>query len=148
MMAQLQSKQDAFTDADLQAAVAGVAQSEAAVALAQANLDQTTVVAPFDGVIGTRLLTSGAFATPQSPILTLASGSVEIHVTVEEARVGQVRPGLDVQLSVPAYPGETFPAKVVTVAPTGDARAHTFDAKIVPTNQDPRLLPACSPRCR
>ena len=59
MMAQLQSKQDAYTDADLQAAVATVAQAEAAVALAQANLDQTTVVAPFDGVIATRLLTSG-----------------------------------------------------------------------------------------
>ena len=44
-------------------------------------------------------------------------------------------------LTVPAYPGETFPAKVVTVAPAGDARAHTFDAKIVPINQDQRLLP-------
>jgi RND family efflux transporter MFP subunit len=30
---------------------------------------------------------------------------------------------------------------VVTVAPTGDARAHTFDAKIVPATQDQRLLP-------
>ena len=34
-----------------------------------------------------------------------------------------------------------FPATIVSVAPAGDARAHTFDAKIVPTNQDPRLLP-------
>jgi membrane fusion protein, multidrug efflux system len=141
MMAQLQSKQDAYTDADMQAAVAGVAQAEAAVALAQANLDQTTVVAPFDGVIGSRQLTSGAFATPSTPIMTLASTDVEIHVTVEEARVGQVVAGLDVQLTVPAYPGETFPAKVVTVAPSGDSRAHTFDAKIVPTTQDPRLKP-------
>jgi len=46
-----------------------------------------------------------------------------------------------VNLTVPAYPGETFPAKVVTVAPAGDPRAHTFDAKIVPVNQDQRLLP-------
>jgi membrane fusion protein (multidrug efflux system) len=141
MVAQLASKQDAYTDADLQAAVAGVAQSEAAVALAQANLDQTTVLAAFDGVIGSRALTTGAYATPSTTIMTLASGSVEIHVTVEEARVGQIVPGLDVQLTVPAYPGVTFPAKIDTVAPSGDARAHTFDAKIVPTNQDPRLLP-------
>src|SRR4029077_14667936 len=133
MAAQVQSKQNAYTDADLQAAVAGVAQSEAAVALAQANLDQTTVVAPFDGIVGTKSLTTGAFATPSSPILTLASQGIEIHVTVEEANLAQIRPGLDVQLSVPAYPGQNFPASVVTVAPTGDPRAHTFDVKIMPT---------------
>jgi membrane fusion protein (multidrug efflux system) len=141
MLANVQSKQDAYTDADLQAAVAGVAQAEAAVSLAQANLDQTTVVAPFDGIIGTKSLTTGAFASPSTAILTLASSGVEIHVTIEEANLAQVRPGLDVQLSVPAYPGETFPAKVVTVAPTGDPRAHTFDAKIVPSTPDQRLLP-------
>jgi RND family efflux transporter MFP subunit len=141
MMAQLQSKQSAYTDADLQAAVAGVAQAEAAVAVAQANLDQMTVLAPFDGVISNRLLTAGAYATPQSPIMTLASVGVEVHVTVEEARVAQVHPGLDVNLALPAYPGESFPAKVITLAPTGDARAHTFDAKIVPANQDQRMLP-------
>jgi membrane fusion protein, multidrug efflux system len=141
MAANVTSKQDLYSDADLQAAVAGVAQAEAAVSLAQANLDQTTVVAPFDGIVGTKSLTAGAFATPSSPILTLASQNVEVHVTVEEANLAQVRPGLDVQLSVPAYPGENFPSRVVTVAPTGDPRAHTFDVKIVPTTPDPRLLP-------
>ncbi|TME34645.1 MAG: efflux RND transporter periplasmic adaptor subunit, partial [Chloroflexi bacterium] len=140
-VANVQSKQDAYTDADLQAAVAGVAQAEAAVALAQANLDQTTVIAPFDGVIASKALTAGAFATPSTPIMTLASAGVEVHVTVEEARLAQVRSGLDVTLSVPAYPDQTYPAKVVNVAPAGDARAHTFDAKIVPTSQDQRLLP-------
>jgi membrane fusion protein (multidrug efflux system) len=62
-------------------------------------------------------------------------------VTVEEANLAAVHPGLDVTLTVPAYPGVNLPAKVVTVAPSGDPRAHTFDAKIVPTNQDERLLP-------
>jgi RND family efflux transporter MFP subunit len=141
MTAQLQSKQTPYTDADMQAALAAVAQAEAAVAVAQANLDQTTVVAPFDGMVATRLLTAGSFATPQAPIMTLSSGSVEIHVTIEEARLAAVQPGLNVNLTIPAYPDATFPARIVTVAPTGDARAHTFDAKIVPTNQDPRLMP-------
>jgi RND family efflux transporter MFP subunit len=86
-------------------------------------------------------LVPGSFATPQSPIMTLASGAVEVHVTVEEARVGTVLPGLGVNLSVPAFPDVTFPAKVVAVAPTADARAHTFDAKIVPDTQDARLMP-------
>jgi len=140
-VAALQKAQTPYVDFDMQSAVAGVAQAEAQVALAQANLDQTTVVAPFDGVISTRALSAGAFASPQSPILTLASNQVEIHVTVEEARVAQIQPGQSVQLTVPAYPDATFPAKVVTIAPSGDTRAHTFDVKIVPDNQDQRLLP-------
>jgi membrane fusion protein (multidrug efflux system) len=140
-VALLQKAQTPYVDFDMQSAVAGVAQAEAQVALAQANLDTTTVVAPFDGVISTRALSAGAFASPQSPILTLASNQVEIHVTVEEARVAQIQPGQSVQLTVPAYPDATFPAKVVTIAPSGDTRAHTFDVKIVPDNQDQRLLP-------
>ncbi|MBV9324197.1 MAG: efflux RND transporter periplasmic adaptor subunit [Chloroflexi bacterium] len=134
-------RQDAYTDADMQAAVAGVAQAEAGVSLAQANLDQTTVVAPFDGVIGSRAVTAGAYATPATAILTLASTGVEVHVTVEEANLASVQPGQDVTLTVPAYPGVNFPAKVVTIAPSGDPRAHTFDVKIVPNTQDQRLLP-------
>ncbi len=141
MYQNLLGKQDAYTDSDMQTAVAGVAQAEAGVSLAQANLDQTTVVAPFDGVIGSRALTAGAFATPSSTILTLASTGIEVHVTVEEANLAAVQPAQDVTLTVPAYPGVNFPAKVVTVAPSGDPRAHTFDVKIVPTTQDPRLLP-------
>src|SRR5207237_8093812 len=57
MLANVQSKQDAYTDADLQDAVAGVAQAEAAVSLDQATHDQTTVVASCEGIIGTKSLT-------------------------------------------------------------------------------------------
>jgi len=46
-----------------------------------------------------------------------------------------------VKVSKSSNQGVTIPAKVVTVAPAGDARAHTFDAKIVPDSQDDRLLP-------
>ena len=62
-------------------------------------------------------------------------------MTVEEANLASVQPAQDVTLTVPAYPGVNFPAKVVTVAPSGDPRAHTFDVKIVPIAQDQRLLP-------
>ena len=67
-------------------------------------------------LVATRALPAGACATPSSPIMTLASSSVEVHVTVEEARVGQVQAGQPVQLTVPAYPGVTFPARITTIA--------------------------------
>ena len=52
-----------------------------------------------------------------------------------------MRSGQTVQLTVPAHPGVVIPARVTAVAPTGDARAHTFDARIEPEAQDERLLP-------
>jgi membrane fusion protein (multidrug efflux system) len=48
--------------------------------------------------------------------------------------------GQPVELSVPAYPGEKIPGRVALIAPLGDARAHTFDVTIYPSQQDGRLL--------
>ncbi len=141
MRAQLAGRANPYTSADVEAAVAAVEQARAQLAVAQANYDQTILPAPFGGVIGQKLLTTGAFASAQTPILTIVGPAVEVHITVEEARVGMVRPGQLVQLEFAAYPNEAFTGHVTTVSPTGDARAHTFDVTIVPDNNDGRLMP-------
>jgi membrane fusion protein (multidrug efflux system) len=141
MRAQLAGRANPYNSADLEQAVAAVEQARAQLAVAQANYDQTILPAPFSGVIGQRLLTAGAFASAQTPILTIVGPSVEVKITVEEARVGLMRPGQPVQLEVAAYPGETFTGLVTTVAPAGDARAHTFDVTIIPDNPGGRLMP-------
>jgi RND family efflux transporter MFP subunit len=141
MRANLAGRANPFTSADVEAAVAAVEQARAQLAVAQTNYDQTILPAPFSGVVGQKLLTTGAFASAQTPILTLVGPSAEVHITVEEARVGVVRPGQAVQLDVAAYPNEVFTGRVTTIAPTGDARAHTFDVTIIPDNSEGRLMP-------
>ena len=125
----------------MQTATAQVVQAQAQLAGAQATLDQTQITAPFDGVVAQKLLAVGSVASTATPILTLISPDIEVHATIEEARVGLVQPGQAVQLSVPAYPGVNFAAHMDTIAAAGDARAHTFDAKIVLDKPDPRLKP-------
>ncbi|HEY7042957.1 MAG TPA: efflux RND transporter periplasmic adaptor subunit, partial [Nocardioidaceae bacterium] len=137
----LQSKANPFTVNDLNAAQAAVDQARSQVAVAQGTLDQTIVVAPFDGVISQRLLAPGSFATTTTPIVALVGADIETHVTVEEARLASFAPGQTVALEVPAYPGVLFPGRVTAVSPTGDTRAHTFDVTIVPTGSDQRLRP-------
>jgi membrane fusion protein (multidrug efflux system) len=139
MQAQLQSKANPYTDSDVAAAIAGVEQAQAALSVAQSNLDQTILTAPWSGVVGTKLLTPGAFTSATAPIMTLVGNAVEVHITVEEARLGLVAPGQTVSLTVPAYPGVNFPGMVTVVAPVGDARAHTFDVTIVADQSDGRL---------
>lgn len=141
MRAQLASRANPYTSADVEAAVATLEQARAQLAVAEANYEQTILRAPFSGTIGQRLLTTGAFASAQTPILTIVGPRVEVKITVEEARIGIVRAGQTVQLEVAAYPGETFTGRVATISPTGDPRAHTFEVTIVPDDVQGRLLP-------
>jgi RND family efflux transporter MFP subunit len=73
--------------------------------------------------------------------LTTVGPSAVVRVTVEEARIGLVRPGQAVRLDVPAYPNQTFTGRGTTIAPTGDTRAHTFDVRVVPDDNEGRLMP-------
>jgi membrane fusion protein (multidrug efflux system) len=125
----------------MQSAVAGVDQAQAALQVAQTNLAITVITAPFDGVVGQRLLSVGAFAAAATPIMTLVSIVSEIHITSEESRVGVLLPGQSVFFTLAAYPNETFTGLVSAIAQAGDARAHTFDVTIVPDQQDKRVLP-------
>ena len=125
----LDSKTTPYTNADIEAARATLAQAVASLAASQASFDQTNIIAPFDGVIAQRLREAGATVTTQTPVVTLLARVLEVHLTVDEARLGQMKQDLDVELTVPSFPGKTFKGKVATISPLGDARAHTFDVK-------------------
>src|SRR6202000_1572430 len=74
-------------------------QASAVAAAAQANvlstqLSQTTVYAPFEGVISNRLLDPGAYASPSQPVLQISRTDVVwINVNVPDEDLGYVRPG-------------------------------------------------------
>lgn len=139
--AALENRQNPYTDADLQGARASVAQAQAALAVTQTTLDQTNVVSPFDGVIAQKLAEVGSAASPAAPMFVISARGVEVALTIEEARIGLVRPDLEAQLTVAAFPGKVFPGKVASVAPTGDPRAHTFEVKVFAQDPESQLLP-------
>lgn len=135
----LATRQAPYTDADAESARAAVAQAQAQLTIAQTNFAQTTVTAPFNGIVAQKLLDVGATVTTQTPIFVLISQTLESHLMVDEARIGQIRTGMDAELTVPAFPGKTFRAKVANTAPLGDARAHTFDVKVLVEDPDGQL---------
>jgi RND family efflux transporter MFP subunit len=109
------------------------------VDLARAQAAEAVVYAPFSGVVSARLLSEGALASPTTPVVTLVTDEVEVVVNIEEARVGQVPQGRPAVLTVSAFPGDEFQAVVASVSPTADPRSRTFQAKVVPTNNDGKL---------
>jgi HlyD family secretion protein len=124
---------------DVQQAQAAVEQARGAYDLAQEQAAEAVITAPFNGVVSAKLLSEGALASPTTPVVTLVTDAVEVDVNVEEARVGQIHQGSPAVLTVSAYPGEEFQATVDVVSPTADQKSRTFQARVVPTNNQGQL---------
>ncbi|HEY3109917.1 MAG TPA: efflux RND transporter periplasmic adaptor subunit [Chloroflexota bacterium] len=121
-----------YTKEDVEAAQAQVAQAQAAVDLNKAQLKETTVVAPVDGVVSDRLIVVGAVASPATPIVAIVSPELEITVAVEETQLARVQAGQAAQIAVSAYPGQTFNGKVAVISPTIDPKSRTAQVKVQP----------------
>ena len=137
--AQLHKAENPYTDQDLSAAQAAVDQARAQLDLAQLGVKETTITAPVEGVISERLVSPGALVNPQTPIATLVPPSLELVVNVEESQLGQVNEGQSAQLSVQAFPNQTFTGTVKSVSPTVDAKSRTAAVRIEPKDDANRL---------
>ncbi|HEY1681317.1 MAG TPA: efflux RND transporter periplasmic adaptor subunit [Candidatus Tumulicola sp.] len=96
-------------------------QASAVAASAQANvlstqLSQTTVYAPFEGVISNRLLDPGAYASPSQPVLQISrTDIVWINVNVPDEDLAYVRPGTVMRFKTSSLPDKTFTERIQTV---------------------------------
>ncbi|MSP77953.1 MAG: efflux RND transporter periplasmic adaptor subunit [Dehalococcoidia bacterium] len=123
---------------------AQVDQAQAAVDLVKQQIEDTKVVAPFEGIVSQRLLSPGAFASTQTPIVSIVSKDVVATIRVEEAAINSVKTGLLVNLTSPSLPGQTIAMRVSAIAPSGDDRAHTFLVQLTPDSAVPGLRPGAS----
>lgn len=135
--AQAQAAANAVRAADAQ-----IAQARAAIALAQSQLANTEIKAPFAGVVTKKSAEVGTMLAPMTPVVTVAATqTLEVKVPVGQASLAEVRVGQPVSFTVPTYPGRVFSGKVSEVAPTVDPRTRTTQITIRIPNQDGTLSP-------
>jgi RND family efflux transporter MFP subunit len=124
--------------------------AEAAIAVAQRDLDNCTVRAPFAGIVVSKDAQRGEIVSPISAgggftrtgIATVVDmQSLEIEVDVNESHIAKVTPGQRVEATLNAYPDWRIPAKVRTVIPTADRQKATVKVRIAFDALDPRILP-------
>jgi HlyD family secretion protein len=120
---QARSRRDAAAAA-CAAAGARVLQAESALALARAQLAKTVLRAPFPGVVAELKTELGEWITPAPPgvpippvIELIAPEEIYISAPLDEVDVGKVRLGQPARITMDAFPGQGFPARVVRVAP-------------------------------
>jgi membrane fusion protein (multidrug efflux system) len=124
-----------------------VAQSDAAAQKAQLGvaeqaLDDATVRAPFDGVVGQRLVSEGDFVQIGMPLVELVSlDPIQLVFRLAEVDSGRVAVGQKVNVSVAPHPDEVFEATVDVVYPTIDPASRTLRVKAALANPAGRLRP-------
>ena len=127
-----------------------VAAAEARVKVAQQDLDNCTVRAPFGGIVVSKDAQRGEMVSPVSAgggftrtgIATIVDmASLEIEVDVNESYIARVKTGQPVSAVLDAYPDWQIPAKVRTVIPTADRQKATVKVRATFDRLDPRILP-------
>jgi len=117
------ARQDADTKEEaLESANATVKASQASVDQLLAQKNFARIVAPFDGIVTKRTIDVGALVNAGSPstpdpLFTVSDvHELRLYVNVPQNYSAEIVPGMTVTMSVPEYPGRTFPAKLVSNA--------------------------------
>ena len=116
--------------------------ARARIELAQKAVSDTTIRAPFAGLVAERVVSVGDYVTKGAHVATVVRvDPMRIELTVPEQAISLIKDGQPVQIAVDAYPGATFAAKIRYVSPSlrTDQRALTVEA--VAANSDGRLKP-------
>ncbi len=130
-------------------AKAQLAQTDARIDELKITLSNTRVVSPVDGFVGRRNLDQGAFAGANTVILQVVDiATVRMVANLVERDFKRITQGVQAEVEVDAFPGETFSGVVSRVAPIFDAATRTASMEIEVPNPGYRLKPGMYARVR
>jgi membrane fusion protein (multidrug efflux system) len=111
------------TKARAASAEARVQQAKATLALAELNLQYTTVKAPAHGVVSRKSINPGQVVQPMQPLLSLVEiDTVWITANFKETQLRDMRAGQRAEIEVDAYGGRTYEGHVDSIAAATGAR--------------------------
>jgi membrane fusion protein, multidrug efflux system len=104
-------------------AQAAVIEMRATLALTEFDLENATVRAPMDGVVGNRMVRVGQYVTAGTPMMAVAPlQSVYVVANFKETQLERLRPGQSVVLELDAYPETPLTGIVESFAPAAGSR--------------------------
>jgi len=135
-------------EAQVTQAVAQGQQKQAALTVAQTNLDYTTIRAPIDGTVIARNVDVGqtVAASLQAPTLfTIAQDltKMQVYASTDESDVGMIKKGQVVTFKVDAFPRDTFTGRVsqIRMNATTVQNVVTYNTVIDFDNPELKLFP-------
>jgi membrane fusion protein (multidrug efflux system) len=128
------------SEVDTARAQLGVAQAR--VASARAQSAKTTLVAPFNGVVGLREVSVGEVVAPgQALVNFVRMDPMEVDFSLPETALAQVAVGQEVTLSIDAFPEEAFGGRISAIEPMIDPATRSAKLRAQVDNAGYRLRP-------
>lgn len=112
--------------------------------LVKANIDQTELRAPFDGIIGLRSVSEGAYVTPSTMITRLTKITpLKIEFAVNERYATEVKNGTEISFTVDNAEGmkQVYKAKVYAVESTISTETRTRNVRALYPNPHEHITP-------
>ncbi|MEJ0035967.1 MAG: efflux RND transporter periplasmic adaptor subunit [Gammaproteobacteria bacterium] len=114
---------------------------EAEIALTDAQIAKTEVRAPFDGVVGLRYVSEGAYVTAATRVATLQRlDRLKVDFSVPEKYVTRLRVGSPIQLTV-AGVDRRFAGAIYAIDPRIDSATRTVLIRAACPNKEAKLFP-------
>ena len=129
-----------------------VEKSEASVKVAEVNLEQSYILAPFDGVVLTKSAEEGEVVAPMGASLNAKASvvsmadmlSLMVEVDVSESSLEKVKLGGPAEIRLDAFPNDRFAGRVHMIVPTADRSKATVLTKVKFDKLDEKVLPEMS----
>ncbi len=110
--------------------------------LAQRELHDAIIRAPFDGFVAERLVSPGQYVQPQAPVMRIVRlQPLKLTAEVPEKFAPWIETGRELEIKVDAFPKETFTGRVVRIAPAVNLKSRAFAIEGEIPNTDGRLKP-------
>lgn len=135
-------KRNAITQTEIDAQKASVSIAQARLDVAQADLNDHYIRAPFSGTVGFIDFSRGQLVNPGDELLSLDDLSVmELDLQVPERYLSQIDKGLKVKATTAAWGKTQFEGEVVAIDSRINQETLNLRVRIHFTNQDNKLKP-------
>jgi len=116
--------------------------ANAAAKLAERQLRDASIRAPFDGYVQQRLVSLGELVKTQMPVMKIVRvDPLKVTAEIPEGMAPWVRTGQVVDLQVDAYPDQPFTGTVSRISPTVNQQTRAFPFEALVPNSEGRLKP-------
>eukprot|EP01137_Pigoraptor_chileana_P029020 Opistho-2@13659 len=135
-------KGDAVPAVNLERTQLSIRGTQAQIKQLKKQLENTTVTAPFAGIVTSKLIEKGSVVSVGSPIATITDiSALKLVVNIPEKSINQFKVGQTIPIETQVYPNVYFNGKVNMVGVSGDA-AHNYPVEILVQNRSTNPLKA------
>jgi HlyD family secretion protein len=131
------------SELELASAQAKLASDRAKVEQAQTDLEEATLVAPFDGIIGAvngQVGQINGINSASSTLLTVMSQELQLKALVNEADIGRIKIGQDVEFTSTAFADQIFTGKVLRITPEAQTVSNVQFYPVLISCNDPENM--------